>query len=88
MASHSLLRWLLENDQRILPRNPQMLRQFMEMRFEQSRRTATIENADASTHDDVPDAAALAMLPYPGRPPPRCTSRPRSPGCGWASYLH
>jgi hypothetical protein len=64
MASHSLLRWLLENDQLILPRDPTMLRQFQGMRFEQTGRTSTIEAADPATHDDVPDAAALSMLAH------------------------
>jgi hypothetical protein len=63
MASHGLLRWLLENDQLVIPRNPQMLREFTGMRFENSSRTGSIEAADRSTHDDVPSAAALAMLP-------------------------
>jgi hypothetical protein len=64
MASHGCARWLLENDQFILPRNPTMLRQFYGMRFEHSSRGGTIENADRATHDDCPSAAALAMLPH------------------------
>jgi hypothetical protein len=64
MASHGLLRWLLENDQLILPRDPTMIRQFTGMRFEQSGRSGTIEAADPATHDDVPDSAALSMLAH------------------------
>jgi hypothetical protein len=64
MASHGLLRWLLEDDRLILPRDPMMIRQFTGMRFEHSGRGLSIENADRSVHDDVPDAAALSMLPY------------------------
>jgi hypothetical protein len=64
MASHGLLRWLLEDDRLIFPRDPMMIRQFTGMRFEYSGRGVAIEAADRSVHDDVPDAAALSMMPY------------------------
>jgi hypothetical protein len=64
MAAHGQLRWLLENDQLIIPRNPTMLRQFQGMRFEYGGRGGSIEAADRATHDDAPSAAALSMLAY------------------------
>jgi hypothetical protein len=64
MASHALMRWLLEQRQLVLPRDPVLLRQFAGMNLDTSSRTGSIEAGDPATHDDVVDAAAMAMLPY------------------------
>jgi hypothetical protein len=64
VASHGFKRWLLENRQVILPREPQTLRQFQGMRFEAAAHGGTIENANPAVHDDIPAAAALTMLAH------------------------
>jgi hypothetical protein len=64
MASHAYMRWLLEQRQLVLPRDPQLLRQFQGMNLDTSGRTGSIEASDPATHDDIVDAAAMAMLPW------------------------
>jgi hypothetical protein len=63
MASHGTLRWLFERDQLVLGRIPQQHRQFVGMKLDASGRVGSIEAADAATHDDIVDAAAMSMLP-------------------------
>lgn len=63
LASYALLRWLMERGQIVLPRHPQMLRQFAGLRYDTAGRVGSIEAGDAAVHDDVTDSAALSMLP-------------------------
>lgn len=67
-AGYSLLLGLMEREQIILPRHPDLLRQLAGLRFEQGDRGfMRIEADDPATHDDVADALFLATLPHNNR---------------------
>jgi hypothetical protein len=56
---------LLEREQLVLPRHPQLLRQLAGLRFEQGERGFTrIEAENPAVHDDVADSLMLAAMPY------------------------
>lgn len=64
-STYSVLLGLMESEQLILPRHPDLLRQLAGLRFEQGERGFTrISAEDPATHDDVTDALALATMPY------------------------
>jgi hypothetical protein len=63
-AAFSCVLRLLEREQLILPRDPDLLRQLSGLRFEVGARTFKFEPDSPTTHDDVADALALATLPY------------------------
>jgi hypothetical protein len=67
LASYSLVRWLLERGQLVLPREPALLRQLAGMRLEQSHTGTRIGAEDAAVHDDVADALSACMLPFRAR---------------------
>lgn len=55
---------LIDSEQLVLPRDPDLLRQLAGLRFEQGERGFThIEAEHAAQHDDVADALMLAALP-------------------------
>lgn len=64
LAAYSLLRWLFERGQLVLPRGPTLPRQLAGLRVAQQGQGARIDAEDPSVHDDVADALAFAMLPY------------------------
>jgi hypothetical protein len=63
-TGYGLILDLLERQQLVLPRHPDLLRQLSSLRFEQRARGFHIEAEDAATHDDVADALYLATLPH------------------------
>jgi hypothetical protein len=64
-TAYSLILGLLEQEQLVLPRSPELLRQLAGLRFEQRERGFThIEAEDSAVHDDVADSLMLATLPY------------------------
>jgi hypothetical protein len=65
LAAYTLVRWLLERDQLILPRNPLLLRQLSGVSMTQAQHGARFEAEDSSVHDDVVDALAFTTLPTP-----------------------
>lgn len=64
-AGYGAILSLLEREQLVLPRHPDLLRQLAGLRFEQGERGFTrIEAESFATHDDVADALQLAALPW------------------------
>jgi hypothetical protein len=64
-ASYSQLLNLMEKGQLVLPRDPDLLRQFLGIRWEMKERGFTSIGAqDAADHDDRTDALSLCMLPH------------------------
>ncbi len=64
-AGYGCILALLERDQLVLPRHPDLLRQLAGLRFEQGERGFTrIAAEDDAIHDDVADALMLAAMPY------------------------
>jgi hypothetical protein len=64
-AAYGAVLQLLEREQLVLPRDPDLLRQLAGLRFEQGARGFTrIEAEDVAVHDDVSDALALATGPH------------------------
>lgn len=64
-AGYGALLALMERGQLVLPRHPDLLRQFAGLRFNQGERGFTrIEAESAIVHDDVADAAMLATAPF------------------------
>jgi hypothetical protein len=64
-AGYGTVLGLLEQNQLVLPRHPDLLRQLAGLRFEQGERGFTrIEAENRVVHDDVADALMLAMLPH------------------------
>lgn len=64
-AGYGALLGLAERGQIVWPADPDLLRQLRGLRFEQGERGFTrIEAENPATHDDVADAAFLAMLPH------------------------
>ena len=95
-AGYSLLLGLMEREQIILPRHPDLLRQLAGLRFEQGERGfMRIEADDPATHDDVADALYIATLPYTAKngrvlcglsvlaDPERATPEAAPPGDYW-----
>ena len=67
MAYSTLLN-LMEKGQLVIPRHPDLLRQFLGIRIEQKERGFTSIGAESdATHDDRTDALSLTMLPV--KPP-------------------
>jgi hypothetical protein len=64
LAAYSLVRWLLERRQLILPRDPTVLSELAGVRIEQSARVPRIGPEDDTSHDDICDSIAFATLPY------------------------
>lgn len=66
LAGYTALKWLCENDQLVLPPHPDLQRQLAGLKFERGLRGVTrIEASDPATHDDVADAAMLALGVHP-----------------------
>ncbi len=64
-AGYGTVLGLLEQNQLVLPRHPDLLRQLAGLRFEQGERGFTrIEAENRVVHDDVADALMLGMLPH------------------------
>lgn len=63
-AGYGAVLGLLESNQLVLPRDPDLLRQLAGLRFEQRERGFTrIAAENDAVHDDVSDALMLSMLP-------------------------
>jgi hypothetical protein len=64
-TAYGSLLGMLESEQIVLPRHPDLLRQLAGLRIEQGERGfSRISAEDPATHDDVADALSLAMLPF------------------------
>jgi AAA domain len=64
-AAYGAVLQLLEREQLVLPRDPDLLRELRGLRFEQGERGFTRISAEsASVHDDVADALACSMAPH------------------------
>jgi hypothetical protein len=64
-AAYGAVLQLLEREQLVLPRDPDLLRQLAGLRFEQGERGFTRISAESAVvHDDVCDALALSTCPY------------------------
>ena len=64
LAGCSLLRWLMDRRQIVLPRDPDLLRQFAGMRLDSSGHgTPSLQAEDPAVHDDRVDSAWMTTMP-------------------------